>query len=53
MTFFNNLIYLVTALLQVSMNRYPDLKQGSGNSVQIPEDHELSIFTNQLYDGID
>jgi hypothetical protein len=22
-------------------------------SIYIPEDHELSIFTNQIYDGID
>lgn len=37
-------------LLQNSENA---LSQGSKSSIYIPEDHELSIFTNQLYDGID
>jgi hypothetical protein len=47
--FFSDLSYRFD-FFQLTVNGYV---QGSKPEIKIPEDHELSIFTNQLYDGID
>lgn len=52
--------HLSQTVFQISYNRIDFVSskklgedQASASIINIPEDHELSIFTNQVYDGID